>query len=123
MSPSRIIRIVFLGVLVLLCFSCTETKDLSEKFPYNRSIGEKFILKEDLYIFCDYDSSQLSIAGPHAGIIGLPPLVNEKYFEDDYFGKKNRYLKHQKKYFFYQQPTFDNLMIITNNCFFCLNNY
>ena len=93
MSPSRIIRLVFLGVLVLLCFSCTETKDLSEKFPYNRSIGEKFILKEDLYIFCDYDSSQLSIAGPHAGIIGLPPLVNEKYFEDDYFGKKNRYLK------------------------------
>ena len=50
-------------------------------------------MKEDLYIFCDYDSSQLSIAGPHAGIIGLPPLVNEKYFGDDYFGKKNRYLK------------------------------
>lgn len=93
MFPSGILRIVFLGILFLLCFGCTENKDLSKELPYNRSIGKKFILKEDLYIFCDYDSSQLSIAGPHAGIIGLPPLVNEKYFGDDYFGKKNRYLK------------------------------
>ena len=79
-------------VVLGLCGGCSSTKNISKEFPYNQCIGKQFILKEDMYIFQDHDSSEYSIAGPNSGITGLPPLVNKNYLTNLYYTKNNTYL-------------------------------
>ena len=82
----------FVISLALLCSACSITKNISNQPPYDQCIGKKFVLKEDMYIFKFYGSSQCSIAGQHNGIMGLPRYVDRKYLEDDHFSKNNHYL-------------------------------
>lgn len=82
----------FILSLALLCSACSMTKNISNQAPYDQCIGKKFVLKEDMYIFKFNDTSLWSIATQHSGIVGLPPLVDKKYLEDQYFGKNNQYL-------------------------------
>ncbi len=86
-----IVRSIILS-LALLCSGCSITKNISNQPPYNHCIGKKFILKEDMYVFKFHDSPDYFIAPEHSGITGLPPYVDKKYLENDYFGKHNYYL-------------------------------
>ncbi|MBX9742723.1 MAG: hypothetical protein K2W99_04210 [Chthoniobacterales bacterium] len=85
--------IVLFGAFFFIVWylSRTVTEDLSNQFPYSQSIGKHFVLAEDMYLFKDRGSSQLSIAGSHSGINGLPYLVSEKCLQD--YGGDNQYLK------------------------------
>ena len=71
-----------LGILGF-CTSCSLTKDISKEPPYSQCIGKKFILKEDVYLFQDHGSSQLSIAGPNSGVSGLTKFVDPKFIGRD----------------------------------------
>lgn len=87
-------QIIFGSILMMLSIvSCTVTKDVSNEYPYNQCLGKHFILKENVYIFKPHDSKQHIIAAQHSGIMGLPPLIDKKYFQNDYFGKNNKYLE------------------------------
>ncbi len=73
-----IMRFIILS-LALLCSGCSITKNISNQPPYNQCIGKKFILKEDMYIFKDDDTSLYSIAPQDAGINNLPRFIDPKY--------------------------------------------
>ncbi|NBV29833.1 hypothetical protein EBS02_12625, partial [bacterium] len=73
-----IMRFIILS-LVLLCSGCSITKNISDQPPYNQCIGKKFVLKEDMYIFKDDDTSLYSIAPQNSGLPNVPRFIDPKY--------------------------------------------
>ena len=69
---------LFTFSLALLCSACSITKNISNQPPYNQCIGKKFVLKEDMYIFQDDDTSLYSIAPQDSGINNLPRFIDPK---------------------------------------------
>ena len=75
----KLFKQLFAFSLVFLCGSCSITKNISNQPPYNQCIGKKFVLKEDMYIFKDDDTSLYSIAPQDSGIPNLPRFIDPKY--------------------------------------------
>ena len=79
------IKRLFIGLVLVILLSfclvaCNNYEDLSGKQPYVESIGKKFILQQDYYIYTFRESPHLYLGEA----IGLPKDINEKYIGTKY---------------------------------------